>query len=414
VAVLRNTSLLLGIFGAVVLIVFCTQVSKLTFGSDQYSFAVALLSLAVLFRLVSLGQGALIQGMRRIGDLAMMGVLGALLGTIVTVAMVYFLGEQGLAPSLVVGAAIGLVISWWYSRRVRFQRPAASRSELRIEAGSLLKLGVAFMVSGFLMMGAAYAVRSMVLHTEGLNATGYYHAAWTLGGLYAGIVLQAMGADFYPRLVGVVSDRPTCNRLVNEQVQASLLLAGPGVIATLTLAPLILTLFYSTKFSEATELLRWITLGVALRVVTWPMGYIVVAKNRQLIFLAVELGWTSANVSLTWLCLQWFELNGAGIAFFGSYVLHGVAIYPIVRRLTGFRWSPLSKKLGALFLALISVVFAGFFVLPSIWGIALGLLSTIASGVWSIHVLSGLVPAERVPRLVQRIVALLRRTRVAD
>jgi hypothetical protein len=33
---------------------------------------------------------------------------------------------------------------------------------------------------------------------------------------------------------------PECNRLVNEQAEVGLLLAGPGVIATLTFAPLVI------------------------------------------------------------------------------------------------------------------------------------------------------------------------------
>ena len=48
------------------------------------------------------------------------------------------------------------------------------------------------------------------------DAAGFYQAAWTLGGLYVGIILQAMGADFYPRLVGVATDNPQWNRLVND------------------------------------------------------------------------------------------------------------------------------------------------------------------------------------------------------
>ena len=94
VAVLRRTSILLGILGAVLLIVFSRQVSTLTFGSDQHSTAVALLSLAVCFSLVSGGQGALIQGMRRISDLARMGVLGTLYGTVISIPVVYFHGRK--------------------------------------------------------------------------------------------------------------------------------------------------------------------------------------------------------------------------------------------------------------------------------------------------------------------------------
>ncbi len=195
----------------------------------------ALLALAVFFRVVADSQGALIQGMRRIADLARMGVLGALLGAIVSIALVYALGEEGVAPSLVGGAAMGLVIAWWFSRKVQIERPDLTRAQVTHEAGALLKLGFAFMGSGVLMMGAAYIVRMILLQEVGLDAAGLYQSAWTLGGLYVGIILQAMGADFYPRLVGVANNDAECNRVVNEQAHVSLLLAGPGVLATLTL-----------------------------------------------------------------------------------------------------------------------------------------------------------------------------------
>ena len=113
-----------------------------------------------------------------------------------------------------------------------------------------MKLGFAFMASGFLMMGAAYAIRILVVRKLGLEAAGLYQSAWTLGGLYVGFILQAMGADFYPRLTAVAKDDQECNHLVNEQAQVSLLLAGPGVIGTLTFAPLVIALFYSTKFGD--------------------------------------------------------------------------------------------------------------------------------------------------------------------
>ena len=172
------------------------------------------------------------------------------------------------------------------------------------EAAALLKLGFAFMASGILMMGAAYAVRIMVLRMVGLEAAGYYQAAWTLGGLYVGFILQAMGADFYPRLTAVAKDNAVCNRLVNEQAQISLLLAGPGVIATLTFASVVIALFYSAKFGAAVEVLRWICLGTTLQVITWPMGFIIVAKGAQKIFFWAELAWTVVNVGLSWICVS--------------------------------------------------------------------------------------------------------------
>jgi PST family polysaccharide transporter len=407
VTVLRRTAVLLGTLGAGLLVVFCRQLSALTFGTDEHAGAVALLSLVVLLRIVAGGQGALVQGMRRITDLAKMGVLGALFGTMISIPLVYFLREEGVAPSLVCIAAMSTVTAWWYSRKVQIQSSAVTLSEFRQEAASLLKLGFAFMASGFLVMGAAYAVRIIVVHNVGLEAAGFYSAAWTLGGLYVGFVLQAMGTDFYPRLVSIATDNPQCNQLVNEQAKVSLLLAGPGIIVTLTFAPLVIGLFYSAQFSEAVEVLRWICLGMALRVITWPMGFIIVAKNRQLIFFGADLAWTTVNVGLAWLCVGYFGLNGAGIAFFGSYLFHGLLIYPIARALSGFRWSAANRRIGMLFLCSIGLVFCALCLLPPLWAAVLGAMVTVLSGLYSLSRLLNLLSTDRIPpRIRQRLVWL--------
>ena len=54
---------------------------------------------------VSAGQMALVQGMRRVADLARIKVFGAVFGTLFSVPLVFFFGERGVAPFLVCVAA---------------------------------------------------------------------------------------------------------------------------------------------------------------------------------------------------------------------------------------------------------------------------------------------------------------------
>jgi PST family polysaccharide transporter len=413
VTVLRRVALVLAAFGAIALVAFASPVSRLTFGDNAHTAAIALLSLAVAFRLIADAQGALIQGMRRIGDYAQMGVLGALLGTVVGIPLVYFLREDGVVPALVAVAAMSIAVSWWYSRKVRVERVVMTTADIAHETGALLKLGVAFMGSGFLMMGSAYAVRIIVLRNAGLDATGFYQAAWTIGGLYVGFVLQAMGADFYPRLVGVAHDRDECNRVVNEQAHVSLLLAAPGVVATLACAPLVIHVLYTSEFEAAVGVLRWIALGMALRIVSWPMGFIIVAKGEQQIFFLTELAWTIVGIGLAWLLVARFGLDGAGMAFFGSYVFHGLMIYPIVRKLSGFRWSAANLKAGLMFVGTIALAFTALMALPGVWGTAIALLVTLATSLYSLDALLLLVPLSRLPRFLRPLALRCRRGRAA-
>jgi PST family polysaccharide transporter len=249
-------------------------------------------------------------------------------------------------------------------------------------------------------MGAAYAVRLIILRNSGIDAAGLYHSAWTLGGLYVGFILGAMGADFYPRLTAVSRDNAECNRLVNEQAHIGLLLAGPGVLATLTCAPLVIATFYSAAFEPAVELLRWICLGMMLRIVTWPMGFIVLAKGAQQIFFWVEVAGTVMHVGLAWLLVAQFGLQGSGAAFLGLCLGHGFLIYAIVHRLSGFGWSEANRKLGLVFLPLTGVIFSSFILFPAWIATTGGIVATVLSGIYSVRGIVRVVPLESIPAVL--------------
>jgi enterobacterial common antigen flippase len=410
VLVLRRVSVVLGLLGAAFVVIFSRQISIITFATDRYTTSVAWLSIAVVLTLISASQTALIQGMRRIADLAKLQIFGALFSALFGIPLVYFWRERGIVPSLICVAAMTIVTSWWYERKVTVSKGVASAitgRQVWQEAGGLLKLGLAFMTSALITLGSAYAVRVTILHQMGPEATGLYQSAWTLGGLYVGFILQAMGADFYPRLTESANDNAVCNRLVNEQAQVGILLAAPGVLATLTFAPLVVALFYSAKFGPAVIILRWICLATILQVITWPIGFVIVARAKQQIFIACEVAWGVVSIALAWLCIKHFGLAGAGIAYFGSYIFHGVMVYGVVTRMSGFRWSKENWTTGLISLFLVTIIFCGFYVLPLLYGVALGAAGTIFSTYYSIRKLASFLSSEQIPRRILKLLIFL-------
>lgn len=396
--VLRRVTLACATLGALLLVASASAISTFTFGHAGQALGVALLAGAVWLRLVGESQGALLQGMRRVGDVAKVTVWGGVWGTALAVPLIWWLGFDGIVPSLVAMAAASLGVSWWLSRRALQLLPegadssptnvgdsnmaASHGARWPAETQALLRMGAAFMLSGVATLGAAYAVRLLLIQNAGLAQAGLYQAAWGVGTLLVGVVLQSMGSDFYPRLVAAAACNTTSNRLVNEQTQAGLLLAGVGALATLTLAPWIIAMLYSSAFTPAVDVLRWVCLGMALRVVTWPLGYILVAQGRQVLFVGVDAAWALANVALTGWLVSTLGLVGAGIGFFLAYVLHLLLVYPLARRLTGFRWSRVNAVTAAVLLALMGLVHAAFVWLPATTAMTLGVLALLG---FSVH-----------------------------
>lgn len=391
VYVLRIVSIGCALIGSAGLALFAAPVAELTFASADHTSAMWWLALAVFFGLITGGQGALLQGMRRISEMAKLAVIGGLMGLVAGVPLVYFFGADGIAPSMTVAAACLALASWWYTRRIKLERPTMAMGDVVRESSALFKLGLAFLVSGFLMQGAAYVVRIVILRYEGADAAGFYQAAWTLGGLYAGFVLQALGTDFYPRLVGVADSDDECNCMINEQAQISLLLAIPGLVATIALAPLIITLFYSTEFHASVEILRWICIGMALRVLIYPVGYLVVARNKQILFFLMDAAWSVANVLLTWWLVKWIGLMGAGLAYAASYGSHALLVYWAARRLSNFKWSRTTFRTACYGCATVAFVFVAVETLPPAWAYTVAIGVTVTCSYVSLRSLLKLV-----------------------
>jgi PST family polysaccharide transporter len=404
---LQRVAFVSGLLGAVLLLAASRLVSRVTFGDETRAGAVALMALTILLGDIADAQAALVQGMRRISDLAHMSVLGAVYGTAFSIPIVYLFGERGLVPSLVCVAAMSAVTSWWYARRVRIPPVQMSVMDTVAESSGLLKLGLVFMFSGLLWMSSAYLVRLIILRGLGIEAAGFFQAAWVIGGLYTGLVLRAMAADFYPRLVAVAENNDECNRLTNEQAEMVLLMACPGVLATLTFAPIVIELFYSAKFGPSVSILRWICLGMLLQVAAWSMGYIVVAKGKRRIFFWSELLSNAVLLGLVWASVKAFGLTGAGIGFFGMYLAYAVGIYLVVRRLTGFRASEANQELVLLFSPVVAVVFIAPYILPSGAATILGLAITMVAGVYSFTKIYILVPQDRLPSIVRKLLSPL-------
>ena len=396
VKTLRRTALLLGVLGTLLMLALARPFSLWMFDSAAHTTAFCLLSLTVLFTSVSGGQTALIQGTRRMKDLARMNLLGAMVATAASVPLLWAWRLDGVVPFLLTVSAATILTSWWFARRIKTLPGAISWSETWAEAKTLLKLGLAMMSGGLMMQGVNCLTRGIITRELGLGPSGQYHAAWVLSGLYVGSVLSAMGADYFPRLAAVAADTGRVNRYVNEQLEIGLILSLPGILATVVFAPWVIEVFYSAEFGPAVDVLRWQILGVLLRVAAWPMGYVLIARAESQLFFWTEVGFNSVHLALVWLGIRYAKLPGTGLAFFLAYLIYFLAMTWILRRKIGFRFSAVNGRLlGLITPAVFALFVASKFLTPG-GAFAVGSVTTVAVGLICLHTLATLMPEKRI------------------
>ncbi len=353
---LRRTVWLTGILGLAITILASSFLSRISFGSTDYSLAIALLSSTILMANITAGQSCILQGTRRIADLARVSILGAFAGTMLSIPCYYFWGQGGIVPGLILTATAAFATTWWYARRIHVKPIILSLRKSREDAVVLLRFGIPLMLAGLTTALTAYLIRALLIRQVGLDGVGIWLAAFSISGVLVNFVLGSMGTDYYPRLTAVAHDNRLVSQQVNTQTEIALLLAVPGLAATIIFAPLAITIFYSGKFDAAVNILRWSVYGIFGRVISWPLGFVLLAKGMGKIFFCTEILSNVFYVFAIWLCTHLWGLPGTGIAFLLLYVVVSVVVYAVVNAISRTTWTRANFAHIIIFGALLALV----------------------------------------------------------
>ena len=271
--------------------------------------------------------------------MAKVGMMGSFIGLLLSVPCFYIWGIQGIVPSLLLIAVAMLATTWWFSHKVPVQPVVVPWHESKALVLQLLHFGMPVMCSGIVAACSAYFIRALLVRQVSLDGVGLWQAAFNLSGVLVNFILGAMVADYYPRLVSVADDNSRVCEEVNAQTEIALFLSVPGLAATLVFAPVAITLFYSGKFNASVEILRWFVFGLFGRIISWPMGLVLLAKGMGKTYFAMEALGNVVYIAAIWFCTRIWGLPGAGLAFLLFHMFNTVMIGIVIRGVSRTVWS---------------------------------------------------------------------------
>ena len=353
VTVVRRLVWITGLVGMLLVIVCSPLLSKISFGSNEYIVAFALLSITLLLDQVSAGQKVVLQGMRRLKDLAKASSVGVTIGLIVTVPFYYLWGVKGIVPALIVNSASGLIISWYYSNKVKIHKVRISIKETFSKGGVMIKMGVALCYSSVLVSISSYLMRGYISNVDGAEMVGLYTAGVAIASTYVGLIFTAMNADFYPGLAAVSSNNE-CRHVVNQQGEIGALILGPLVLLCVVFMPIVIRLLYSEKFLPSCDYVMLAIVGMLFRLVSWLVSIQFVAKGEARVFAINESISNIYMLILNVLGYKLLGLVGVGVSFIICYIVYFIQVFVIAYKKYDFTYSGRFLKIFA-----IQVVFAG-------------------------------------------------------
>lgn len=339
VTVVRRLSLILGIAGSIIIAFFAGSMSQWMAGDDSATLQIAALAISVFILLNSGARRAILQGHRRIAEIAKIEIISVSFGSLLAVIWYVILGKSGVVPAILTLATVRFSTTWFYSRKIRIPKQSIERQRFFELGRSLLGLGLAMMWNGLLVAGMAYLLRMIVLKEFDLATVGIYYAAYGISAMVVNFVLNAMTTDYVPRLSEVASEPARMVQLANEQAEVGMLMSLPGVVALIVMAPFLIEVLYSAEFLGAVELTQLFALGCFSRIFQWPLGYIIIAQKRSALFAFLQTLFFGTRLGVTILLLPICGLSAVAISMLVNAFISYCFIYVVIRKQANFRWS---------------------------------------------------------------------------
>lgn len=339
VSVLRRIVWYTGLLGAITMMVLSPVLSRLTFGSSDYTIPFLFLSTVLLIDQLTIGQKVVLQGLRKLKYLAKASAIGSTLGLLASIPLYYLLGIKGIVPTLILYSSVSLLFSWFYSKRITITNRKVNFKEMMIEGSGMIKMGLALSVSSMLVALSAYLLRGFIRYEGGTEEVGYFTAGFTIVNTYVAMVFNAMATDYYPRLAAVNHDDDKCRDLVSKQAEIGVLILAPMLCACILFWELMIRVLYTSDFLKAGNFILFAMLGMLFKLASWSISYIIIAKSESRLFVCNEIIQNVYTLLFNLIGYHYGGLLGLGISFTLCQVIYFIQVYIIAVKKYNFSFS---------------------------------------------------------------------------
>jgi len=385
------------IISVIIVVVFAPVISTYSFRTRDYTLAFILLSVSLFFNIMNGRNTILLQGIRRLREIAKASIVGSTIGLVTSIPLYYFFGKGGIVPALIIASIASYLASYYFVWKEKLKKIALTVKQTISGGSEMVRFGLIMTIATLVGSIVSFLVNAYISRTGSLADVGLYNAGIGITGQYVGLVFTAMAVDYFPRLASISSDNTKVKEMVNQQSEITFLIILPLLAALILVAPLIIKILLTTEFIKLTNFIRIIAIGTVFQAAGYTISYIPLAKGDKKTYFTYNAILGNV-VGLIFFTTGYYlkGLNGLAMA----NTLHQVVFFFIFVILTKRLYNySVSKNFLFLLCVTSGVTILEYFIVaayPNIAGYSVGTLILIFSIAFSIHHLNKLIDIKEV------------------
>lgn len=321
----------------VLVLLFSKLIAVWLLESDQFQWLIVVLAVAQIFVALHNLAIAVVNGMMDVRRLAFIHVCGAVVGVLLPLLLGYFYELQGVLLAFVLAQAALLLVSFTaYRRSSYFTWSSIGWNVEREHLSRLARFSLMTLTSALMAPIIQIVVRNHLAGEFSWEEVGYWQAVSKVSEAYLLFISMAISVYYLPKLSALKERSELKSEIKSAYIFLMPLVVILGCFIYLFRDIITYTLF-SDDFSAANYLYAPQLIGDVIKIASFILSYMMLAKAMTKTFLVSEVAFGGMYVGWVVLLTSYFGLIGAMYAFIVNYLLYWVftscVVFVFIRRM---------------------------------------------------------------------------------
>ena len=325
-------SLICSLIISIFLFGFSDYLSELILKDIQYSSVFIIFGATIFLFALNMVLISILNGQKEIKKYVLVNIAGSIFSLVFTSILIMQLNLMGalyamvLNQSVIFFVTLAFVIKSSWFKLEYFKQGLDKESLSKLSKYSLMAI-----VSALTVPVSHLIIREYIGENLGWDSAGYWQGIWYISTMYLMLVTTTLGVYYLPRLSEIQD-----NKELRKEIFSGYKIIMPIVILAsliiFLLKEYVILIAFSKDFMPMMELFAWQLIGDVIKIASWLLAYLMLAKAMTKVFIYTEVLFSALFVGLSILFVDKFGLVGITYAYALNYLLYLVMMIFIFRK----------------------------------------------------------------------------------
>lgn len=321
-------SLIISIF----LFGFNEYLSELILKDVQYSSVFVVFGMSIFLFALNTVLMSILNGQKEIKKFIVINISSSIFSLFFTSLLIMQLNLIGALYALVLNQSVIFFVTLFFVLKSSwFKLEYFIKGLDKDSLSKLSKYSLMAIVSALTVPVSHLIIREYIGENLGWDEAGYWQGIWYISTIYLMVITTSLSVYYLPKLSEIQDN----NELKKEIFTGYKIIMPIVIIMSLSIFLLkeyVILIAFSEKFMPMMELFTWQLIGDVIKIASWLLGYITLAKAMTKIYISLEIIGSLSFVLVSIYFIDNFGLIGITYAYTFNYILYMCVMIYIFRK----------------------------------------------------------------------------------